>query len=118
MQANAVHHKRLPFRVVLMDTWYAAKDEMLFIEQLGKVYDCPIKTNRLVSLSRDDKCYHRVDTLLWSQDELRTGRRVHLRDFPADHQVKLFRLTPSTGRTDYLVTNDVSRDWTPAPQEV
>jgi hypothetical protein len=92
MLANAVHHKRLPFRVVLMDTWYAAKDELLFIEQLGKVYYCPVKTNRLVSLNRDDKHYHRVDALLWSQDELRTGRLLHLRDFPAGHQVKLFRL--------------------------
>ena len=27
MLANAVHQKRLPFRVVLMDTWYAAKNE-------------------------------------------------------------------------------------------
>jgi len=118
MLANAVQHKRLPFRVVLMDTWYAAKDELLFIEQLGKVYYCPIKTNRLVSLSRDDPGYHRVDTLLWSQDELRTGRLVHLRDFPAGHQVKLFRLELSTGHTDYIVTNDVSQDWTPATQEV
>ena len=118
MLANAVHPKRLPFRVVLMDTWYAAKDELLFIEQLGKVYYCPVKTNRLVSLNRDDKHYHRVDALLWSQDELRTGRLLHLRDFPAGHQVKLFRLELSTGRTDYIVTNDVSQDWTPATQDV
>jgi len=118
MLTNAVQHKRLPFQVVLMDTWYAAKDEMLFIERLGKVYYCPIKDNRLVSLSRDDKRYHRVDTLLWSQDELRTGRLVHLRDFPAGHQVKLFRLELSTGRTDYIVTNDVAQDWTPATQDV
>jgi hypothetical protein len=118
MLANAVQHKRLPFRVVLMDTWYAAKDEMLFIERLGKIYYCPIKENRLVSLSRQDEHYHRVDSLLWSQDELRTGRLVHLRDFPAGHQVKLFRLALSTGRTDYIVTNDVSQDWTPATQDV
>jgi hypothetical protein len=118
MLANAVQHKRLPFRVVLMDTWYAAKDEMLFIERLGKIYYCPLKDNRLVSLSRTDERYHRVDSLLWSQDELRTGRLVHLRDFPAGHQVKLFRLALSTGRTDYIVTNDVSQDWTPATQDV
>lgn len=118
MLANAVQHKRLPFRVVLMDSWYAAKDEMLFIERLGKIYYCPIKENRLVSLSRQDEHYHRVDSLLWSQDELRTGRLVHLRDFPAGHQVKLFRLALSTGRTDYIVTNDVSQDWTPATQDV
>ena len=118
MLANAVHQKRLPFRVVLMDTWYAAKNELLFIEQLGKVYYCPVRENRLVSLHRDEKGYHRVDSLLWSQDQLRTGRWVHLRDFPAGHQVKLFRLTLSTERTDYIVTNDLAQDWTPATQEV
>lgn len=117
MLANAVHQKSLPFRVVLMDTWYAAKDELLFIERLGKIYYCPVRENRLVSLRREDP-YHRVDTLLWSQDELRTGRLVHLRDFPAGHQVKLFRLTLSTGHTDYIVTNDLAQDWTPATQEV
>ncbi len=118
MLANAVHHKRLPFRIVLMDTWYAAKNELLFIEDLGKVYYCPVRENRLVSLSREDKRYHRVDSLIWSQAELRSGRLVHLRDFPAGHQVKLFRLTLSTGRTDYLVTNELTQDWTPAAQEV
>jgi hypothetical protein len=118
MLTNAVRHKQLPFRVVLMDSWYAAKDEMLFIEHLGKIYYCPIKDNRLVSLNRKDERYHRVDSLLWSQDELRTGRMVHLRDFPAGHQVKLFRLALSTGCTDYIVTNDVSQDWTPATQDV
>ena len=118
MLANAVHQKRLPFRVVLMDTWYAAKNEMLFIEELGKVYYCPVRENRLVSLNRNENGYHRVDSLLWSQDELRTGRLVHMRDFPAGHQVKLFRLTLSTERTDYIVTNDLAQDWTPATQEV
>lgn len=117
MLTNTVHHKKLPFRVVLMDSWYAAKDEMLFIERLGKIYYCPIKDNRLVSLNRKEERYHRVDSLLWSQDELRTGRLVHLRDFPAGHQVKLFRLALSTGCTDYIVTNDVSQDWTPATQD-
>jgi hypothetical protein len=118
MLTNAVHHKQLPFRVVLMDTWYATKEEMLLIERLGKIYYCPLKDNRLVSLSRTDKRYHRVDSLLWSQDELRTGRLVHLRDFPAGHQVKLFRLTFSTECTDYIVTNDVAQDWIPATQDV
>jgi len=118
MLANAVQHKQLPFRVVLMDTWYAAKNELLFIEALGKVYYCPVRENRLVSLRREDKRYQRVDSLLWAQDELRSGRLVHLRDFPAGHQVKLFRLTLSTGRADYIVTNDLAQDWTPATQEV
>ena len=118
MLLNAVEHKRLPFRVVLMDTWYAAQNVLLLIEDLGKVYYCPVRENRLVSLDPTDKRYYRVDSLVWSQEDLRAGRLVHLRDFPAGHRVKLFRLALSTERTDYLVTNELAQDWTPATQEV
>ena len=44
MLSNLVYHKQLPFRAVLMDTWYATKDLMLFIESLQKNYSCPSKT--------------------------------------------------------------------------
>lgn len=118
MLTHTVLHKQLPFRTVLMDSWYAAKDELLFIERLGKLYYCPIKDNRLVSVERAEKKHHRVDTLLWSQEELRAGRWVHLHRFPAGHQVKLFRLTLSTGRTEFIITNDVAQDWTPETQDV
>jgi len=120
MLGNAVTYKKLPFRVVLMDTWYAAKDEMLFIEQLGKVYYCPLKDNRKLYLQPDDRTACRVDALVWSQHELRAGRLVHVHGFPPGHQVKLFRLTLSTERATYafIVTNDKSQDWTPATQKV
>jgi hypothetical protein len=120
MLSNAVAYKRLPFRVVLMDTWYAARAELLFIERLGKRYYCPLKANRQVSVSRADGTYCRVDQVLWSRDELRSGRLVHLKDFPAGHQVKLFRLEPVTGHTDYtyIVTNDIAQASTAATQEV
>ena len=117
MLFNAVHHKQLPFRVVLMDSWYAAKDELLFIELLGKIYYCPVKDNRLICLDRASPHYVHVTDLLWSQEELRSGRLVHLRDFPAGHQVKLFRFELSTGRTEHIITNDVTQDWTPATQD-
>ena len=33
---NAIEHKKLPFRCVLMDSWYATKELMLHIERSGK----------------------------------------------------------------------------------
>ena len=87
MLGNAVHHKHLSFRVVLMDSWYAAKDELLFIEQLGKIYYCPVKDNRFVCTDRASQRSVPVTDLLWSQEEPRSGRFVHLRDFPAGHPV-------------------------------
>jgi hypothetical protein len=48
MLSNIVYQKQLPFYAVLMDTWYAAKHLMRFIETLPKVYYCPLKDNRQV----------------------------------------------------------------------
>jgi hypothetical protein len=46
MLQNLVYH--LPFDTVLMDTWYAVNSFMLYIDNLDKIYDCPLKKNRLV----------------------------------------------------------------------
>ena len=48
MLTNCVYQKQLRFRGVLMDSWYATRTLMLSIEQLHKVYYCPLKDNRLV----------------------------------------------------------------------
>jgi hypothetical protein len=31
-----------------MDTWYAVNSFMLYIDNLDKIYDCPLNKNRLV----------------------------------------------------------------------
>lgn len=48
MLKGLIYHKQLPFRAVLMDSWYATKDLMQLIDSLGKFYYCPLKKNRLV----------------------------------------------------------------------
>ncbi len=63
MLSHTTSHKQLPLQAVLMDTWYATKDLMLFIESLKKVYYCPIKDNRQVDDSGGQTFYQRVDAL-------------------------------------------------------
>jgi hypothetical protein len=110
MLSHAHFHRQIPFRGVLMDTWYATKWVMLVIERMKKVYYCPLKRNRLLTESSGPKTYQRVDTLVWTSAEEHTGKRVHLRDFPKGHHVNLFRLLRSTPRSepdvDFIVTND------------
>ena len=118
MLTNLVHSKQLPFRAVLMDSWYATKDVMLHIEKLKKVYYCPLKTNRLVDDSGAAQPYRRVDSLDWNEQEQIQGKRVKLRGFPKDHKVQLFRVAVSTHRTDYVVTNDSAQLTTQAVQKV
>ena len=117
MLLNIVHHKQLPFHAVLMDSWYAAKQLLLLIESLNKVYYCPLKTNRKVDDSDGKHPYQRVDSLAWSEAEEKNGKVIKLRGFPKDHKVKLFRVVASTRRTDYVVTNDMTQESTEATQE-
>jgi hypothetical protein len=117
MLINLVYQKRLPFHAVLMDTWYATKDLMLFIESVQKIYYCPLKHNRRVDDSGGLQPYQRVDSLTWSADELSHGKRIKIRGFPKDHKVCLFRVEVSTHRTDGVVTNDPTQDSTKATQK-
>jgi len=118
MLNNAVSDKQLPFRGVLMDTWYAERKLMLHIERLGKVYYCPLKDNRQVDDTPQQQGYQRVDRLTWTADELEQGKRLHIKDFPKDHYVKLFRLVHSTKRTDYIATNDTAQRSSQDTQDV
>jgi DDE superfamily endonuclease len=118
MLHNAVYDKRLPFQAVLMDTWYATKDLMLYIESLRKIYYCPLKDNRQVDDSQGAQPYRRVDALEWSAAEFAHGKRVKIKGFPKEHKVQCFRVAVSTNRTDYVVTNDLAQDSTQATQEV
>ena len=118
MLTNIVYHKQLPFQAVLMDTWYATKDLMLFIESLQKYYYCPLKDNRQVDDSSGQQPYRRVDALSWTAADLAHGKRIKIKGFPKEHKVHLFRVAVSTHRTDYVVTNDLAQDSTEATQEV
>jgi hypothetical protein len=117
MLTNVVHQKRLPCHAVLMDTWYATKDLMRYIESLRKVYYCPLKDNRQVDDSGGDRPYQRVDSLAWNAVELTHGKTVKLKGFPKDHKVRLFRVEVSTHRTDWVVTNALTQDSAEATQQ-
>ena len=117
MLTNVVHHKSLACRTVLMDTWYATKELMLFIESLGKIYYCPLKSNRLVDDSGGELEYRHVDSLSWNEREVAHGKIVKIRGFPKEHKVKLFRVAVSTHRTDSVVTNDLTQDLTRGAQQ-
>jgi len=118
MLTNGVYQKTLRFRGVLMDTWYATRQLMLYIERLQKVYYCPLKDNRLVDETNGAQPYQRVDTLPWHEHEQQHGKLIKIKDFPKGHRVKLFRLVLSTQRTDFVVTNDLAQDHTQAAQQV
>jgi Transposase DDE domain len=118
MLNGVVHSKQLPFSTVLMDSWYASQKLLAQIDALDKIYYCPLKRNRRVDDSGGTQPYQRIDELVWSSEELQHGKLIKVRGFPRDKKVKLFRVTVSTNRTDFVVTNDLTQDSTDVTQEV
>lgn len=96
------------FTTVLMDTWYAIGNIMMFIDSLGKKFVCPIRSNRLVLdkwTDPDKPKYLAVkDIPCEDENELKTGKEAKLKELSL--KLRLFRLTVHPNRTDYVVTND------------
>ena len=118
MLKGLVYQKLLPFDTVLMDTWYAVNHLMLYIDSLDKTFYCPLKINRLVDDTFGQEKYKNIESLSWSDEELECGKIVKIKAFPAEKKVKLFRVTISTDRTDYVATNDISQSDTDVAQKV
>lgn len=118
MLNGVVYSKQLPFTTVLMDNWYATQKLMAQIDQLQKVYYCPLKTNRRVDDSGGMQAYQKVNELDWSLEDLQQGKLIKIRGFPSAKKVKLFRVTVSTRRTEFVATNDLSQALTDAVQDV
>jgi len=110
MLSHTLEHKKLPFKTVLMDSWYAVKWVILEIEKMGKKYYCPLKKNRLVddtgTPEGGKKKYKQIADLEWSEENLQRGKEIHINKFPKDHTVQLFQVQVSTNRTEYIITND------------
>lgn len=110
-------HRGIPFKTVLMDSWYSDTKTLLWIDSLGKFFYCPIKSNRLVDDSLGKHPYQAVEKLEWSDEEIAFGKRVKVRKFPKDYKVNLFRVIVSSDKTEYIITNDETQDSTEGCQK-
>jgi hypothetical protein len=106
---DAIGNRVLPFKSVLMDSWYAAKEPMMHIDRAGKLFYRPLKCNRKVDGSQGRAPYQSVADLCWPGDGGLRGKTVKIQGFPKGYKVKLFRVA-ATNRTEYVATNDLSQD--------
>ncbi len=118
MLQSIVYSKIVPFRTVLMDSWYATKTLMQYIDSLSKYYYCPLKKNRLVDDTGGREEYKRIESLNWSPSELEQGKIIKIKTFSKDKKVKLVRVIVSTDKTEFVTTNDLTQDSTDIVQEV
>lgn len=103
MLINAVGDKGLKAKRVLFDSWYSAWDNLKLINTLGLFFYTTLKSNRLVSLSREEGWIH-LQEVNWTAERLRSGVVVKLKKVP--FKVKLFKLVAQNGDIDWLITNE------------
>jgi len=101
---------QIPFRYVLNDVWYASADNMMFVKHdLKRDFIMPLKTNRKVALSLEDKKngrYVRVDSLELEPD---TTLTIYLEtvDFPLHLVKQVFTNGDGSIGILYLVSSDL-----------
>lgn len=83
-----------------------------------KLFYSPLKKNRLVDDSFGAQPYRAIETLEWAEDELQQGKIVKVKKFAQATRLKMFLVTVSTNRTDYIVTNDVTQSDSDEAQKV
>ena len=110
MLKDLVNSKQLSFARVLMNSWYACQKLMFLIEDLGKIYYCPLKKNRLVDNTGGIEKYKSLEKMEGKESEIVQGKLIKIKGFPQDKKVKLFRVTISINRTEHMVTNDLNQN--------
>ena len=102
MLVRAKSDKRLQARTVLFDSWYASADTLKLLVRLDLVFVTTLKSNRLVSLSKEAGYVHLPD-LAWTPEHLYTGISVKLKELPL--RVHLFKVVAANGDMEWVITN-------------
>jgi hypothetical protein len=114
MLLHVCETNRIRFRYVLCDSWYASADNMKYIKRtLKKEFVMPLKDNRKVALSLEDKQrgrYQRVSNLDLPKGE---ARQIWLEevDFPLLLVKQVFTNEDASTGILYLVTGDLTLDY-------
>lgn len=115
MLVHVCQHNQLLFKYVLADAWYGGADNMRYVKlTLRKEFIFPLKENRKVALSeaaQQTKQFQAVNRL-----ELPEGTTliVWLEELPFAVQLvrQVFRNDDGSEGVRYLVTSDLTLDWT------
>ena len=104
MLLRAVAEKGIKAKRVLFDSWYASWKNLKRVHRLGLIFYTTLKSNRLVSLSKESGYVH-LDEINWTEERLKNGIIVKLKKVP--FKVKLFKVVAKNGDIDWIITNDL-----------
>jgi len=109
MFINAVDHKRIKARMIVFDGWYASAENLKLIHRRQWTFFTTLKSNRLVSLSKEQGYIH-LEDIEWAPDRLAHGVIVKLKEVP--FKVRLFKLVAPNSDIDWSITNDLDETMT------
>jgi hypothetical protein len=113
MAQVAVVQNKMKCRYILADTYFSGNDNMEFIKfDLQKDFVMPIKTNRLVSFSKQEKKkgqFHHVETLSIEEEKAYT---IYIKELPFPVQLvkQIFKNEDGSKGILYLVCSDMTVD--------
>lgn len=102
---RAFADKGLKARYILFDSWYASVENLKFIHRQGRIFVTSLKSNRKVSLSKDEG-YVNLDAIDWTPERLQYGVSIKLKEVP--FRVQLFKVVATNGDVDWVITNEVA----------
>lgn len=102
MVRNAMADKQIQAKRILFDTWYASADNLKLVHRLGLIFFTTLKSNRMVSLSKEGGYIH-LDEIEWTPEQLENGLMVKLKEVP--FKVRLFKVVATNGDIDWVITN-------------
>jgi len=104
-------YNELKYRYILFDKWFASIENLVFINDvLKKKFVCPLKKNRKVALSHEDKINGKYVSIANVDMEGCSSRLVYLEGY--EDTLKITKQVSKDGDDDesiylYLVTNDI-----------
>jgi len=102
MVINAVFAKKIKAKRILFDSWYASAANLKLVDRLGLVFFTTLKSNRMVSLSKEGGWIH-LNDIEWTTERLQNGVLVKLKEVP--FKVQLFKVVATDGDIDWVITN-------------
>jgi hypothetical protein len=109
MFVHALDQKQIQARTILFDGWYASAENLKIIHRRKRIFFTTLKSNRLVSLSKEEGYVH-LEDVEWTPARLTSGVLVKLKEVP--FTVRLFKLVAPDGDIDWVITNDLEETLT------
>jgi hypothetical protein len=111
---DACQKNQIEFRYVLNDVWYASSENMRYIkENLEKEFIMPIKANRKVALSLEEKKRGNYEQVGSVELEPNTTREIYVEqvEFPLLVVKQVFNNEDGSEGVLYLVSSDATLDY-------